>query len=271
MSLIPSRTSWRGANGLYVARKLGLATNLKLALDFGDPGCYSGSGQTVTDLAGASSAFNLGATGSSEASDPTFNSGAGPLADDRYFSFDGGDWFTYSAANASWMENIHKDNAKATGLFWFYVTTISPIQALYGTYNGNNASIGAQLHITASGTMEFRVGNGSGSSNALSRISTATVSTNAWHFAAWSIDEAVGANGYTFQLDAVQESGISTYTTPSASAASGTMAIGARLGAGTNPLLSGGRVAMACFWEGTNLSPEQLMAFFQATRGRFRV
>ena len=121
-----------------VINALGLTGGLKLVLDAGDVSSYS-SGQSWLDLSGNGYDFYLGDTSSSESSDPTFNGTPGNLSTSEYFAFDGGDYFIYDSANETWMQNIHKDNAKFTICIWFKFGTQD--HALIGDAGNSNGFI----------------------------------------------------------------------------------------------------------------------------------
>jgi len=93
-----------------IIRGLSLDTNLKLCLDAGEGDSYT-SGQSWLDLAGSGYDFFLGQDGSSDSTDPTFNGVANTMTSSEYWSFDGGDYFTYDTTNETWMENLHKAGA----------------------------------------------------------------------------------------------------------------------------------------------------------------
>lgn len=245
-----------------VINSLNLSTNLKLVLDAQDAASYS-SGQKWLDRTAGGYDFFVGADGSATASDPTFNGAAGtPQA---YWSFDGGDYFRYDAANETWMKNIHKDNAAYTFVAWLYHVTGSN-NIVIGN-NGGAAGSGTGFHFgtPASSVCTMRAANGVGTS-ALLKDSTATLNNTAWNFIAASVNEATAFGA--FQVNASQETFTSTYTTPAAGDPSFTTEVGAR-GNANAPMPSGVRLSCLAAWEGVALSQVQIDSIFQATRRQF--
>lgn len=251
----------RGANGLYIVRKLGLTPSLKLCLDAGDGASYT-SGQSWLDLSGGGYDFFLGADGAATGTDPTFNGTPGNLSSAEYFSSDGGDRFTYNAANETWINNIHKDNAKFTMLCWFFPTG-GTWNGIMGTNTNNNTVVGFNCfcHTTS---FWLNISNGGGVS--IFGPSTGGAADGVWNFYAVSVDEA--NNTSAIQANSTQVISGGQYASPSASDAGVTMNL-MTCGAGGLPAQSGARMAMVCMWEGLSLTPGEMMAFFNATRGRF--
>lgn len=261
---------WSGANSTRafdVVRHLGLTTNLKLCLDSGDSASYT-SGQSWLDLSGNGYDFFRGANNTATTDDPTFNGSAGALGAQTgaYWSFDGGDFFTYDTTNETWMNNIHKDNAKFTLLAWFYNGAGSTSSTVIGTSNGSN-NVGFRFGVTSADNLLMAAYAGGGGT-ALS-IALAGVSAGAWNFLAASINETAGTS--VLQINGTQDTSNSgTYSSPSASNTSQPFTIGwSSVGTQFVPNLS--RMAVICAWEGVALTTAQMLAFFQATRGRFGV
>jgi hypothetical protein len=245
--------------------RLGLASGLKLCLDAGDANSYT-SGQKWLDVSGNGYDFFLGASGSASSDDPTFNGSAGGLSSAEYFSFDGGDFLDYDTSNETWMENLHKDNAKFTVATWWYVIDVpgGSANCLFSTHNGNSL-LGVDVRLSASEVFSVVSGNGS--------VGT-TISADhagnigAWNFFAVSIDEAAGATGAVFCTNGAISTKDATYTSPSASASTQAFTIGRRNGT-SFILLDGSRIGMLLVWEGTVLSAGALGALYQATKPRY--
>lgn len=251
---------------INVLNKLNLLSGLKLVLDAADPSSYT-SGQKWLDTSGNGYDFFLGANGTVTTDDPTFNGPVNaPLA---YWSFDGGDFFRYDTTNETWMQNIHKDNARYTFISWIY-----PITGVNNMIIGNNGGtsgsggIGFQFGTPSTDNVTMRIGSNVAPLTVMNKNSVTTVSNAAWHFIAASVDEATGT-GY-FQKNTVQETFVSTYNTPSAGSATYTTEVGAR-GNANSPMPNGSRVASLAAWEGVFLSQAQIDSIFQATRGTFGV
>lgn len=251
---------------IHVIKRCGLGSGLKLCLDAGDVNSYSGSGQTWSDVSGQAFHFYRGATSSAEGSDPTFNGVAGRRSSLEYWSCDGGDFFRYYSANATWMNNLHKDNAKFTAAFWLYVADVPGGSEgnLFGTCNAAVVN-GVKLLLDSAQTPVFVVY----SSTALVYVAAAAaVSIGAWHFIAFSLDESVGTNGAFFLVDQAVSYANSTYTNPSTGNAAYTMEIGAS-GNAAYPLPNGSYLAEVAMWEGRALTPSELAMLYFKTKGRF--
>jgi hypothetical protein len=263
--LIALRPTWRGAPMIYTVRKLGLTGNLRVCLDAGDDASYA-SGQSWLDTSGNGYDFFRGADGSATGTDPTFNGTAGRRTASEYFSFDGGDYFTYDTTIEAWMQTLHKDNAVFTAAGWLLLTTGS-VQTILGTLGGGVAgsSHGINFQTTAGNALQLFVGN---ASTGTTITSTATFAA-AWSFIAIALDESVGAGGGTFQINGTQEAFNSAYSSPSSSNASGNMQLGAR-GSAVGPIANTGRMATMNVWD-RRLSTAELLTLFMATRGRFGV
>lgn len=254
---------------IYVARKLGLANNIRLCLDAGDDASYS-SGQSWLDRSGNGYDFFRGADGSATATDPTFNGTAGRRSSGEYWSFDGGDYFTYDTTNETWMQNLHKDNAIFTAVAWFYCAAVNG--SIFGTSQAVDTNVGTDFIIGGAATsLILGVRKGStGSALAIlsTDISLGTLTTSAWSMCSISVDE--GATTGLMGINGNFATFTSTYTSPSASNATSTMQIGAA-GGGQRILPNNSRLASLMMWEGRALSQGELQALFQATRVRFGV
>lgn len=260
--------SWRGANGLYVARKLGLTSGLKLVLDAGDKDSYT-SGQPWLDLSGNGYDFNRGASSSAAGDDPTFNGTAGGLTSAEYWSFDAGDQFRYDTTNETWMQNLHKAAAKLTAIFWVYPPLVAATNGLFGTNGtGSGGGIGCHFQYASTGVLTFRVANTP--TNCLSASSSGVLVANKWQMATVSVDEAGGASASLFAINDATETFNGAYTSPSASNASQTLELAAR-GNSNVRIETGARISMVMMWESVALQAGQVRAFFNATRGRFGV
>ena len=261
------RQSWRGYDLLSVLTKLGQRDNLKLCLDAGDAASYT-SGQSWLDRSGNGYDFFLGADGSATATDPTFNGTAGLLTSGEYFSFDGGDKFTYDTTNETWMQNIHKDGAKFTLAAWVNIPSTGVACAIAATAN-SGTGIGFELRGTTSRAVQLIIGNGAGAALSIAG-SNGDIGDAVWSFVAASVDEAVGSNGAFTYANGVATLATSTYASPSASNADGTFTIGSEPDGGV-PVPNLSRIGMFAAWEGRALSAGELNAIYMATRDRFGV
>jgi hypothetical protein len=251
---------------LTILQGLGLTASLQLCLDAGDALSYS-SGQSWLDRSGGGHDFFRGADGSATTTDPNFNGSPGGASRTEYFTFDGGDYFTYDTTNAAWMNRLHKDNAAFTIAMWVHLSSVSSIR-VFGTAAATT-EVGIYWGTTAGGLLNHVVVNGSGTAARSFNGGTA-VPTDEWAFLAWSLNEATGANGASSYVNGAETLATSTYTSPSASDATYSTKIGAN-GSVSGRLPSGSRMAAAIAWEGVALSKAQLDSIYSATRGRFGV
>lgn len=256
---------WRGKDFKEVVDGLGLSSGLKLCLDAGDSASYT-SGQSWLDLSGNGYDFFRGAGSGTAADDPTFNGSAGGMTSAEYFSFDGGDYFTYDSANEPWMENLHKDSAVFTIAAWSYIPTAAANRPIFGN-NAANAVLanGVCLFVGTADTLNFLCDK---SGAICLNVTGSVVNEGAWNFLAVTLDEAAGTGG--FLVNNTWTAFTSTYSSPTASAAAYTTQIGA-FGNNGAPLASGARVAELAAWEGVALTQAGLKSVFTATRGRFGV
>ena len=262
----------RGTKAIDVVRGLGLTNGLKLVLDAGDPLSYSHhvAGQVWLDRSGNGYDFNRGATAVDTTPDPTFAT-AGALGRNSYWSFDGGDYFTYDSANEQWMKNMHADNALLTCVFWFF-SAAATTRALWGN-NGGAGTTGTGTHFGVADTNElfFRAVNATAS--VLSIFGPATVRpVTTWNCVGVSVNEAAGAGGSQWFVNGVSTAFDATYSSPALSStdSSRIFQIGAR-GNASAPMSASDRISMALFWEGVALTGQQMSKVFEATRRRFGV
>jgi hypothetical protein len=256
--------SYASQDALEIITALGETANLQFCLDAGDATSYDGSSQVWNDLTANDQNFNRGTTAAATTSDPTFNGSSGALTTAEYFSFDGGDTFSYDSANEAWMITLHKNNAAGTFIVWYYADTLGATQALvgdigaFGTGTGFsfnvNAAANPQWHVRTAGTIDLVVS------------STSAVTENAWNFVAASIDESIGAGGLIFNVNGTADTADSTYTTPTTNAPSFGLNLGSQ-GDLTNTLPATSRMAMVCAWSRA-LTSDSLTAIYNATNDR---
>lgn len=252
---------------------LGLTSNLKLSLDVGDVTSYPGSGQPWLDLSGNGYDFNRGTNSSSTASDPTYNGTAGQRSSSEYWSFDGGDFFSYDSANESWMDNLQHNDTQWSACCWAYLSVVNDYNGLMGTsLDDTNAKGVSWKASNASSRTSFVVLNGTGGGSGVS-ISVETTSVlptaGVWQFYSLSVDEVAGT--VTFGLDGAYEVKTSQFFSVSGAAGYG-MAIGnvGNSAADTaRAFKSGSRMAMFGMWEGVALTQANMTAIRNATKGRF--
>lgn len=248
----------------------GLTTNLKLCLDSGDASSYNPSVQTDKwlDVAGSGYDFYRGSGTGSDAADPTFNGSGGAL--NSYWSFDGGDCFTYDAANETWMESLHKNSAIFSVVAFFYhAVEVSDSLIFLDQFSGGT---GISYQLTSSGTQRFRAVNAGATALTKTVDSAAAVG---WHMIGLSLNEATGAGGGFFYKDggydqvSSADTFDSTYTSPSAGSATYTMGIGGLNGLDVSP--NNERLACIAVWQGTAITKANMDTIFTAMRGRFGI
>src|SRR3990167_756374 len=265
------RRNWRNNDAFQILTRLGLASGLQLCLDAGDAASYT-SGQSWLDLSGNGYDFFLGADGSAAADDPTFNGTAGGLSSGEYWGFDGGDFFRLGQSNPTWVNNLHKDNAAFTFIWWAYLASTSVVgQRLMSTANNAATDTGIKIYFGSSavnGRVNVDVNAADGTDITDPNFASATNPTvGGWNYVAMSADEASGT--WLSQVNGTADADSSTYISASSAAATDILQIGADSD-GTEPLQSGGRIAAVCAWSRA-LSAAELMAIYDMTRGRFGV
>lgn len=258
-----------GSNpNLYeIIQSTGTSSGLQMALDAGASSSYT-SGQKWLDLTSGGYDVYLGADGTASASDPTFHGSPGGLSSSEYFSYDGGDYFTYDTTNETWMNSLHKDNAVFTILFAFYISSLASTFYALGTRDNSDGPIGIYFNITTSGHNQLVCSNGS--ANSLNVTADAAASTGTWCIHAVSVDEAA-ASGFFYNngnYDTVSSSNTfnATYSSPSASNANG-FNIGSPAG-GSNPAPSGNRIACLGIWTRA-LSKTELDSIYNILKTRW--
>lgn len=244
---------------------LGLTSGLQLCLDAGDATSYT-SGQTWTDRSGNGNSFFRGTTSASQATDPTFNGVAGGASSSEYWSFDGGDYFRETAGH-TFANGWHKNNAALTLVGYLYPVGSAAQQFIFSddVFTGSSAA-GINFYQDAEDQLHLFVANDSGST-VLNVETPGPFNLNAWNFFAAALDESVGTNGGTLQINADQHSFTSTYSSPSASDPDDPLTIGAA-GSAEVPMASGSRLNSLAAWN-RRLSTTELNDLYNATKSKF--
>lgn len=244
----------RPGAGLYdIIQSLGLTTGLVLCLDAGDSACYDGSSQTWTDRVGANN-FLRGTTSGSDTTDPTFNGVAGAKSASEYFSFDGGDFFTESAAH-TFADDWHKNNGAFTMLALYYIGASKSAMSKIFDNTGQlaTASPGVSFMVQTNDTLRlFHAVNDTGTTESLT--TTATVVLSSWNFLAAAFNEATPTCDLV--INATAENFTPTASTATAAKAQSNR-IGARTAAAASPFESGERLACFAAWS-TKLTTTQV-------------
>lgn len=250
---------------------VGMRENLQCVLDAGDAASAPSSATSWLDLSGNGQDFFLGTTGGADANDPSsFQGQVGRCSINEYWSMSNvdPDCFRYDSANETWMENIHKDNAK------FTIVLIPRFNAGGGGANGGycgtrGAAAGRTgFHIShdASNFVNFQVTNAG--TSVISVTSTRAVLTaNRFTFVAVSVDEASGTG--IMQVNDLQQDFTSTYSSPAAGAASSTMELCTRGNLNT-PEGNGDGMAGFFAWD-RNLQAHELRNLYRQARIRWGI
>lgn len=257
-----------GGGIIPILTSLGLTTNLKLALDAGDPVSAPSSSTQWVDISGNGFDFDRGTTGGADSTDPTFNGTVGGLSSNEYWSLDGGDYFEYETTNASWMENMHKDSALFSWFFWLWMVNDATQNAVFGTGGASAGRTGVSLYLNTTMVPFFEADNAGTSliGGPLSGVNAVTAS--AWQFLGFSFDEAAGT-GF-FLVNTTAQTFSKTYASPGVGSATNPICIATRGGASSFDA-NGSRYAIACAHEGRALTQAEMNNVFEATRGRFGV
>ena len=251
---------------LKIIQGLGLTSNLELVLDVGDSTSYNAAVQTNKWLDTSSNGFDFfrGSGTGSDAADPTFNGSAGGLDTTEYWSFDGGDYFTYDTTNETWMNNLHKDNATYTLLCVFDYPT-GANQVFFST---RGANLGMNFNMTSTGSLQITIYNATSQVN-LGVISTLS-SVSGWNVAAVSVNESAGTG--VFMLNGSTETFTSTYTgTLTTSNPTVAAKIATRANAAALTALNGAKMAAFAAWEGTALTAQNLVDIYNQLKPRMNV
>jgi hypothetical protein len=251
-------------------KRLGLAANCKLILDAGDNVSYPGSGQVWSDISGQGNNFNLGVTNVANTDDPTF-SGSPGIRGSNYFSSDGGDFCRLAGAVPSWMQNLHKDGALTTMVFWAFMPATGSM-FLIGDCQGLFAQIGMTFVLSSGAGDRLRwIVCKTGGTAGLDTGSSGPVFTRSvWAMYSITISENGGASASYFGINGTYTIFNGSVTGPSASNASYVMEI---MGGGNGgvPAASGSRMGSCAVWEGQALAQSDITNIFNYTRGRYGI
>jgi hypothetical protein len=224
-------------------------------------------GQVWADRSSSATDFVRGLDGIADSADPTFSGTVGGLSAGEYWSFDGTtDYFAPAAlANPSWVQPFHKDNATLTVMWGF---TGNDGGVVLGDAYGLTSDIG--FFVENAGTrINFAASNGA--SGGVSRTSSVLLSTSAPNICGVSVNEAGGASGGIFFANGTSETFSATYTSPSASSADHTLAIGsAYVGAVSTKFGAATKFYWLAVWD-IALTAANMQAIYSAMRGRFNI
>ena len=198
---LTSPVSNNNSRTLYgIIQNLNLTTSLDFVLDAADTRCYDGSSQTWTDPVAANNFF-LGLDVTASATDPTFVGTAGLATDGTYFSFDGGDYFTETAAH-TFADEWHQNNGAFSIVSVFYSAAASA-RNIFGNTAGNATDGGIDLSMLATDVIRLRKAITDTTDENLDSV--ATVTSASWNFVGVSFVEAtptatIRVNGTSLDL-----------------------------------------------------------------------
>ena len=250
-----------GGTGLLldIIRELSLTANLNFVLDAADRRSYDGSSQTWTDATGQGNNFFLGIDGTATATDPTFVGTAGKADEGTYFSFDGGDYFTETAAH-TFADAWHKDNGAFSIVCVYYPIAVAPFTVFSNTPTGLTDGI----------TLESEGGAVLQMHHATTNLAFETVSTtpsvttsSAWNFGGVSFLESGPTSNMRINGNALAPATAASTCTDNNSQP---MRIGA-YGDATNPNASGSRIACVAGWA-TNIGATALNNIYTFLKSR---
>lgn len=242
----------------------GLTTNLKLCLDAGDIASWPGSGTKWLDTSGGGYDFYLGTNGSTSA--PTFSGTPGAKTSNEYWS--GADkFFTYSAANASWMNAMSQPGTSFTFMILAYMGT-GARRSFFGTmgFPAGFDSIGILFgHRSSDTDGEFLENNGLAAGAGLVQNTFNSLwSVNTWYFTGLACTYGASGSGY-YNEGSLGRTFNECPTGNSSSAATYTMQIGAS-GDNTQGMGSADRIACVAAWQGTRLTQANMDTLYTALK-----
>ena len=250
---------------------LGLTTNLKLCLDAGDANSYNPGVQTAKwlDTSGNGYDFYRGTSGAGDGAEPTFNGSAGGLSSAEYFSFDGGDYFSYDSANEAWMNVLHNDGTVWSVFCVFYAADTTADKYMFSTgasVGSTGVESGTMVKVLSTNALSFFCVNTSGTTGGTSVAST-VCTANTWGVLGWGLTENGGAGASSY----IEKDGTGTWNAANSRVNAntpGAATIGA-MSDKSGPFASGSRLACLAIWQGTALTATNLSDIYNAIKGRF--
>jgi hypothetical protein len=179
---------------------------------------------------------------------------AGAKSAAEYFSFDGGDFFTETAAH-TFADDFHKNNGAFTVLALYFIGASKAAMSKLFDNTGQQAagSPGTSLYVNSADTLSlFHAIDDAGSAEVLT--TSATVALNSWNMLAAAFNEATPACDLV--INATAQSFTPTASTATAAKATSNR-IGARSAGAANPFESGERLALFAVWN-TKLTTTQI-------------
>ena len=206
-----------------VIKHLGLQSGLQIVYDAGDADSWTGDVEEWTDVSGTATHAINGDSSGDTAYNFNFSGVIGRQSSNEFLERDAAG-SNLRIPRASWMNALHKDGAALTIVQWARSSdgrgcgTIEfmDLDGVWGgpAYPGVLFGLANGLGGTTLGTIIFDAVRGDGTIAA--RIETTLSPTfGPWQFSAFSFNEATGA--WVAQLNGSEETGTTTYTTPSSS------------------------------------------------------
>lgn len=252
--------------------RAGLTNDCKLILDAGDRDSFQplqANPQKWLDVSGNGEDFFLGATGSASTDDFSFQGSPGSPNKNTYWIADGGDFFRYDTTPTTWMNNLHKDNARFSWFMLIFVPS-NIASSMWSTRHTSSGYGAVSNFVITTGQWNMIVLHASG--EALRVTSDAPFPFGKWVAIGGSINEPAGAGGSFLWRDGSYEtvSGASvfnaTYTSPTTSDTNRFDIMGGLPGDSASP--SGTRIQAAAFWEGSTRTKKELDTLYSLVRSR---
>lgn len=197
---------------------------------------YIGSGESLVNIeprpasGAAQSAYDmyLGAAGTTDGDEPTFNGTAGNA--DAYFSFDGNDFFLLQGSNTTFVNNIHNTTSQQDFTVVMPMFYTNATQILFGNRVAGGTNIGcAGFTLAGDNKLYFTQ---RGDTAAVTSNSASALSTNAINFIAIGFSHS--SNQTSFWINnKTAETAAHTFNATTV-AASGALSIGAYSNGGSS-------------------------------------
>lgn len=264
-------------SSLYdIIRANGLTSNLKTALDIGDIQSYK-SGQNIFDRSVLHYKYLRGADNTATTDDPTFNGTLGLQSANEYLSFDGGDYISYDATGAPWIEQWMLDLAKTGSLSCFGIcylnNTVSPTY-LFSTRGSLNSDYGVSIGAVSSfGLMKLNISwtMTSGGPAGLGSAGPTISSTGLYVFGASSTVDGAGNHSYVIHVNGTNYTASGNLgSTLASNDAVNAPKIFARGDAGAKAP-SGSRLYALAVWQGRMLSTTDFTNLWNGMHTRFGI
>lgn len=253
-----------------VLTRLNLTANLWFVGDAGDANSAPNGATQWLDTSGGGNDFHRGTTTGGQTTDPTFNGTPGGLSSAEYWSFDGGDFFTYEATPPAAVQ-FQKNGATFTLGCWIYRGTGTVGQRLLAGRGTTSAGYAWNVRPGGTDSPQWYVYDNSLATEVIAAADNG-VPVGQWSFMGLSVNENGGAVSFHYLNGNYNPVG-GHNTWDSAYPSPGTadlvdLRIGAYDGT-TQPLVNGTRLAQFFIYAGTALTKSDFDSIYNATQGRF--